>query len=46
MNNVINTKKVKFINSDVLASVFNKNTYFGKCDVCPDMCGVSKKEKL
>ncbi len=39
-NNIINIEKVKFINSKVWASVYNKNTHLGKCDKCPDMCGV------
>lgn len=37
---IINVKKVKFLKSNVLASIFNKKTYLGHCDNCPDMCGV------
>uniref|UniRef100_A0A6M3J4Z3 Uncharacterized protein n=1 Tax=viral metagenome TaxID=1070528 RepID=A0A6M3J4Z3_9ZZZZ len=42
MNNIINTSKTWFLNSYVLASVHNKNTYFGLCSYCPDMCGINK----
>jgi hypothetical protein len=38
--NIINVKRVKFLKSNVLASVYNKNTYMGHCKDCPDMCGV------
>jgi hypothetical protein len=41
-NKIINTEKVTFLNNNVLASVFNKNTYFGKCNKCNDLCGISK----
>ena len=41
LKNIIKTKKVKFLNSKVLASVFNDNTYLGDCNNCPDMCGIS-----
>jgi len=40
LNEIINTRKVKFLSSEVLASVFNKETYFGTCKECPDMCGI------
>jgi hypothetical protein len=39
-NKVINVQKIKFLKSEVLASVFNINTYLGNCENCPDMCGV------
>jgi len=39
--NIINTKKVKFLKSTVLASVYNDNTYMGSCINCPDMCGIN-----
>lgn len=38
---IINIKKIKFLKEIVLASVFNKNTYFGYCDKCSDMCGIN-----
>jgi hypothetical protein len=38
-NGIINVDKVKFLKSKVLASVYNKNAYFGRCENCPDMCG-------
>ena len=40
-NNVINISKVKFLSASVNASVHNKDTYFGYCGKCPDMCGVN-----
>jgi len=39
-NKIINVKKVKFLKSKMLASIFNENTYFGDCKNCPDMCGI------
>lgn len=45
VNNVIKTKKVKFLNSTVLASVFNKKTYIGSCINCPEMCGINNKKE-
>lgn len=41
VNKVINTTTVKFLRSNVLASVHDKSTYFGMCDKCPDMCGIN-----
>lgn len=46
INGVIKTSKVKFLKSNVLASVFNKKTYFGKCTECPEMCGIYNKNLL
>jgi hypothetical protein len=43
--NIINVEKVKFLNSNVIASVYNNYTYMGHCSDCPDMCGV-KTEKV
>jgi hypothetical protein len=40
-NKIINVEKVKFLKSEMLASVYNKNTYFGECKKCPEMCGVN-----
>ena len=40
-NNIVNIKKYKFINNEVWASKFNKDTYFGTCDNCPEQCGVN-----
>jgi len=39
---VINVSKVRFLKSTVLASMYNKNTYLGMCDTCPDMCGLTR----
>jgi len=38
---IINVKKVKFLKSNVLASVYNDNTYLGNCGTCPELCGVN-----
>lgn len=38
---VINVKKVPFLKAKMLASVYNQGTYFGRCETCPDMCGVT-----
>lgn len=38
---IINIDKVKFLKGNVIASMYNKNAYFGMCDKCPDMCGVN-----
>lgn len=43
MKNIIKTKKVKFMRSFVLASVYNKNAYLGMCSGCPDICGIAIK---
>ena len=40
LEKVINISRVKFLSTEVLASVYNKNTYFGHCKNCPDMCGI------
>lgn len=41
VNRVINVSIVRFLKKDGLASVYRKNTYFGRCETCPDMCGVN-----
>ena len=38
---IINLDYTKFLSSNTYASVYNKNTYFGMCDNCPDMCGIN-----
>ena len=38
---IINTEKIKFLRARVLASIYNRNTYMGRCGSCPDMCGLS-----
>lgn len=42
---IIKTEKVKFMRSMVLASVYNKDTYRGMCQTCPEMCGVTLKKR-
>jgi hypothetical protein len=41
VNKIINIEKVKFLKSNVLASVYNKKSYLGNCENCPDMCGIN-----
>lgn len=41
LKGVINTEKRKFLGTLCNASVHNKSTYFGKCSVCPEMCGLN-----
>jgi len=40
-NNIINVRQEKFLNSTVLISKFRNNTYFGDCDNCLEMCGIT-----
>lgn len=40
-NGIINVKKIKFLKSEVLASVYRENTYFGRCEFCHEMCGIN-----
>lgn len=44
LNGSINVEKVRFLKSSGLASVYNKDTYFGRCETCPDMCGITTTE--
>jgi hypothetical protein len=41
LNKVVKTKKVKFLKSEVLASVYSRNTFFGYCKNCKEMCGIN-----
>lgn len=36
-------KKMKFMNSKVWASAHDDSIYMGKCDTCPDMCGINRR---
>ena len=38
---VINVEKIKFLGATMLASLRDKGAYVGRCDTCPDMCGVA-----
>lgn len=40
-NGIINTEKVMFLKQRMLASMHNKSAYFGRCEQCPDMCGIN-----
>jgi hypothetical protein len=39
VNKIINTRKVRFLKAEILASVHDPNAYLGPCHGCPDMCG-------
>lgn len=41
---IINADKMQFLGSKVLASMYNKQAYFGCCSHCPDMCGLTMHE--
>jgi cytochrome c553 len=43
LDGVINVKEMVFLGQKTLASKLNKNTYFGKCSTCHEMCGASMK---
>ncbi len=43
VNGIINVAKVKFLKQEGLASVYRKETYFGRCETCPEMCGMNVK---
>lgn len=38
---LINVQKIKFLKSHCLASLHDENIYLGRCDTCPDMCGIN-----
>ena len=38
---IINAKKTRFLGGFALASKRNSNTYFGRCETCPDLCGAN-----
>lgn len=38
---IILIEKKKYLKSKAYASINNKNTYFGNCDNCPEMCGIN-----
>ena len=40
VNGIIKTRKVDFLRSRVLASVYHDGAYLGRCETCPDLCGV------
>lgn len=42
---VINTTKKKFLNKQIIVSLKNKGTYFGKCSTCHEMCGANMNIK-
>lgn len=42
INNIINTENIFFLNKKILASINNKKTYFGKCENCVELCGITK----
>jgi hypothetical protein len=40
-NGIIKVEKTGFLKTKMLASKINKNAYLGRCETCPDMCGLS-----
>lgn len=40
-NGLINTSDVKFLGKKCTISKMNKKGFFGKCEKCPDMCGIN-----
>ncbi len=42
---IINIQQATFLGKKALISKFNKNTYFGKCSTCHEMCGLNIKPK-
>lgn len=46
VNGVIKAEKAQFLKVKMLASIHNPQTYFGRCETCPDMCGVRLTSKL
>ena len=38
---IINIEKATFLNNTSYISRLNKNTYFGECSECPEMCGIN-----
>lgn len=43
LDGVINVDRRKFLKGKQLASKLNKTAYMGKCETCPDKCGVSTR---
>jgi hypothetical protein len=41
VNGIIKTKKIKFLGTTMIASVYKKSAFLGYCKDCPDMCGLS-----
>jgi len=41
INKVINIEEKQFLKSKAIVSLFNKNTYLGRCESCPEMCGIN-----
>lgn len=37
---IINIKQTKFLGKKCYVSKYNKKTYFGKCQSCPELCGL------
>lgn len=44
-NGIINVIETTFLGKKALVSKFNRNTYFGKCSTCHEMCGLNIKPK-
>jgi hypothetical protein len=40
ISGIILTKKVRFLKVSTLASIYDDAVYLGRCETCPDMCGI------
>lgn len=38
---IINTVEIAFLKKKMLASMYDDSCYMGRCETCPDMCGVN-----
>ena len=43
LDGILNIERVKFLGNLRYVSRYNKNTYFGRCETCPEMCGLNVK---
>lgn len=43
-NGVILAEPMQFLGTKMLASMHNPTAYFGRCETCPDMCGIRPEE--
>lgn len=44
-NGIINVEEALFLGKNALISKLNRNTYFGKCTTCHEMCGLNINPK-
>lgn len=41
IDGTINVKRCKFLKTTMLASMHKNDVYLGRCETCPDMCGIN-----